>query len=78
MYQYGKASRRADLDPNILLTFITNIANYYIDIYVVLSTGESGEVVFIHPHSVHSPIVRVNEKYIDLHIEHKVKILQIA
>lgn len=67
-----------ELDPTILLTFITNIANYYIGVYVVLSTGDIGEVVFIHPHCVHRPIVRVNEKYIDLHIEHKVKILQIA
>lgn len=66
------------LDPKILLTFINNIANYYIGVYVVLSTGDVGEVVFIHPHYVHRPIVRVNEKYIDLHIEHKVKILQIA
>lgn len=66
------------LDTEILLTFITNIANYYIGVYVVLSTGEVGEVVFIHPHCVYRPIVRVGEKYIDLYVQKHVKIIQIA
>ncbi|WP_053983366.1 HD-GYP domain-containing protein [Niameybacter massiliensis] len=66
------------LDPEILMTFINNIANYYVGTFVVLSTGEVGEVVFVHPHCVYRPIVRVGEIYIDLHVQHHIKILQIA
>ncbi|MGL4346099.1 MAG: HD-GYP domain-containing protein [Cellulosilyticaceae bacterium] len=66
------------LDTEILLTFVTNMANYYIGVYVVLNTGEVGEVVFIHPHCVYRPIVRVGEKYIDLYVQKHVKIIQIA
>lgn len=66
------------LDTEILLTFVNNMANYYIGVYVVLSTGEVGEVIFIHPHCVYRPIVRVGQNYIDLYAEHHIKILQIA
>ncbi|MGL4799655.1 MAG: HD-GYP domain-containing protein [Cellulosilyticaceae bacterium] len=66
------------LDTEMLLTFINHIANYYIGIYVILSTGDVGEVVFIHPHCVYRPIVRVGEIYIDLYMEKHIKIIQIA
>lgn len=65
-------------DPEILLTFINNIANYYVGTYVVLSTGDVGEVVFVHPHCVYRPIVRVGETYFDLNVQNHIKILQIA
>ena len=65
-------------DPEILLTFINNIANYYVGTYVVLSTGDVGEVVFVHPHCVYRPIVRVGETYFDLDVQTHIKILQIA
>lgn len=68
----------SQLDPEILLTFINNIANYYVGIYVVLSTGEVGEVVFVHPYCVYRPIVRVGSVYIDLNVQTHIKILQIA
>lgn len=66
------------LDTEVLLTFINNIAHYYVGVYVVLSTGEVGEVVFIHPHCVYRPIIRIGENYIDLYIHHDIKILEIA
>lgn len=66
------------LDAEILLTFINNIANYYVGVYVVLNTGEVGEVVFVHPYCVHRPIIRVGDTYIDLNVQMHIKILQIA
>lgn len=53
-------------DTNILLTFLKNIADYYIGVYVKLNTGQVGEVVFIHPTCIYKPIVRVNDGYVDL------------
>lgn len=66
------------LDTEILLTFIKNLANYYVGVYVVLNTGEVGEVIFIHPHCVYRPIIRVGEMYIDLYVQNHIKIIQIA
>jgi HD-GYP domain-containing protein (c-di-GMP phosphodiesterase class II) len=54
-------------DPNMLLTFCNNIANYYIGVYVTLDSGEIGEVVFIHPKCVYRPIIKINSHYIDLY-----------
>lgn len=67
-----------ELDTQMLLVFINNIANYYVGVYVVLSTGDIGEVVFIYPHCVYRPIVRVGEVYIDLYVQSHIKIIQIA
>jgi HD-GYP domain-containing protein (c-di-GMP phosphodiesterase class II) len=54
-------------DVPCLVPFLTNIAQYYIGVYVKLNTGQIGEVVFIHPHYLYKPIVKVNEDtYLDL------------
>lgn len=63
------------LDTNILLTFLNNMAQYYLGVQVVLSTGEIGEVVFIHPQCVYRPMVKVGEKYIDLYEKLDIEIL---
>lgn len=55
------------LDTNILLTFLNNMAQYYLGIKVVLSTGEVGEVVFIHPQCVYRPMIKVGDNYVDLY-----------
>lgn len=63
------------LDTKILLTFLNNMARYYIGSYVRLSTGEVGEVIFIHPRCVHRPMVKVGEKYIDLYEKSDIQIV---
>lgn len=65
------------LDPQILLVFIQNIAKYYIGVDVRLNTGEEATVVFLPPHCVYRPIVKVNEKYIDLSREKYIHITDI-
>lgn len=54
------------LDTYMLLTFCQTIANYYVGVYVTLSTGDIGEVVFINTTNVYRPLVKVKNKYIDL------------
>ncbi|MDF2614350.1 MAG: hypothetical protein K0S71_2136 [Clostridia bacterium] len=67
----------AKFDPNMLLTFCNNIANYYIGVYVTLDTGEIGEVVFINPKCIYRPIIKINEKYINLYESPSIKIINI-
>lgn len=56
----------AKFDTQMLLTFCQTIANYYVGVYVTLSTGDIGEVVFINTTSLYRPLVKVKNKYIDL------------
>lgn len=64
------------LDTEILLEFLKTIANYYIGVQVKLNTGETGEVIFIHPNCIYRPIVKVEDKYIDLNKEMKIEIIE--
>lgn len=66
------------LDTKILLTFLTNIATYYIGTYVQLSNGEIGEVVAINPACVYRPIIKVKDKYINLFAERSINIIEIT
>jgi len=54
------------LDPRIRMTFLKNIANYYVGEKVKLSSGDEGEIVYINPMNISRPIVKSGEKYIDL------------
>lgn len=64
-------------DINMLLEFCNNVINYYIGEKVILNTGEIAEVVFIQPHALHKPIVKVQEKYIDLYENLQVEIVKV-
>ena len=66
------------LDSKILLTFLSNIATYYIGTYVTLSTGEIGEVVAINPLCIYRPIVRVQDRYIDMYTDHSIQIIDLT
>lgn len=56
-------------DTKILLSFIANIANYYVGIVVKFDTGEEGKVVYIPPQSPSTPVVQVEDSFIDLSVE---------
>lgn len=64
------------LDSKILLTFLSNIATYYIGTYVTLNTGEIGEVVAINPSCIYRPIIRVQNEYIDLNKDYTIEIVE--
>ncbi len=62
------------LSVEVVLTFLNNIASYYIGDLVMLDNGEVGEIVHINPRQVSKPIIKVKEKYLDLTVEKNIKI----
>jgi putative nucleotidyltransferase with HDIG domain len=56
------------LDTRIRITFLTNIANYYVGERVRLSNGDTGEIVYINSMHISRPIVKCGEKYVDLSV----------
>lgn len=63
-------------DIKVMLTFLYNIANYYIGSQVAMSNGEIGEVVFIVPNNISKPIVHVRDRFIDLCTDDTLKIVE--
>lgn len=56
-------------DPQVLLVFLQNIANYYTGAKVRMNTGEVGEITSILPYNISKPIIRIDDKVIDLALE---------
>ncbi len=63
-------------DPGILLTFLYNISQYYIGSRVMMNTGKLGEIIYIPPHNISNPVVRVEGDYIDLSVRQDMKIVE--
>lgn len=64
-------------DTQLLLTFCSYLATYYIGTFVILSNGQIGEVVFINPNCLYRPIVKVNEEFINLYEHPSIEIVSI-
>lgn len=52
-------------DVEVLNVFLSNISLYYIGSNVLLSNGEKGKIVYIPPYDILSPIVKVEDNYLD-------------
>jgi len=65
------------LDVAVVNAFLNNIAAYYIGDFAKLNTGEICEIVYINPRHVSRPIIKVDDRYIDLMEERELKILEI-
>ena len=63
-------------DTKVLMTFLHNISGYYIGSKVKMNTGDNGEIIFIPPQSITTPIVLVQGKYLDLSQDSKLKIVE--
>jgi putative nucleotidyltransferase with HDIG domain len=63
-------------DPIILLKFIHNISQYYVGSRVRMSTGKFGEIVYVPPHNISNPVVKVDGSYIDLSAQRGMKIIE--
>ncbi len=63
-------------DPGILLKFIHNISQYYVGSRVRMSTGKFGEIVYVPPHNISNPVVRVDGSFIDLSVQRGMKIIE--
>jgi uncharacterized domain HDIG len=65
------------LDQRVTSAFLKNIGSYYIGDFVRINTGSIGEIVHINPMHISQPILKVDDTFIDLAIERKVKILEL-
>jgi len=73
---YIEKEHLGTLDHRITSTFLKNIASYYIGEHVILSSGDTGEIVYINPYHISRPIVKCGDKYVDLSAERSVKIAE--
>jgi len=66
-----------ELDPNIVSVFLDNMINRLIGETVSLSDGREGEVVYLNPHSRETPLVKVNDEFVDLSKRYDIRIQQV-
>ncbi len=55
-----------ELDPTIVSVFLNNIMKKMVGENVVLTDGRIGEVVSLNPHNIETPLIKVNDEFIDL------------
>jgi HD-GYP domain-containing protein (c-di-GMP phosphodiesterase class II) len=55
-----------ELDPNIVSVFLDNIVKRMVGENVVLTDGRVGEVVSLNPHNIETPLIKINNEFIDL------------
>ncbi|MBB6216039.1 putative nucleotidyltransferase with HDIG domain [Anaerosolibacter carboniphilus] len=65
------------LDPYIANTFLENISKYYVGNIVKLNTGEVGEIVLVNKQSPTRPLVKINDKFVDLLKNHDYEIVDV-
>jgi len=61
MLDYGYENK---MDLKILNVFLSKTAQFYSGLCVQMCNGEQGEIVFVPPHNITYPIVKVDGKYI--------------
>ncbi|HEY8349286.1 MAG TPA: HD-GYP domain-containing protein [Clostridia bacterium] len=76
--EYIEKEHLGTLDHRITSTFLRNIASYYIGEFVKLSSGETGEIVYINPYNISKPIVKCGDRYVDLSTDSKIRITEMA
>lgn len=64
-------------DPYMLVEFVRHITSYYVGSRVILNTGESGKVVYIPVDDATSPIICVDNEYINLRRRKDLKIVRV-
>jgi HD-GYP domain-containing protein (c-di-GMP phosphodiesterase class II) len=66
-----------ELDPEITNLFLKKISEFYVGNKVLLSTGEEGEIVYLNKFDLTKPLVKVNDKFLDLSMTSDVKIKEV-
>lgn len=64
-------------DTKVLWTFLNNISVFYNGSKVVLNNGCIGEIVYIPPHCIIKPVVKLNHEYVDLSENDGLKIISV-
>ncbi|WP_058301212.1 HD-GYP domain-containing protein [Gorillibacterium timonense] len=68
----------SQFDPFVLNTFLVRMPSCYTGSKVQLSSGEEGEIVYVPPYRILSPIVKINAEYRELGPFHQTKIIKLA
>lgn len=53
-------------DPELIMTFLTYIANSYVQTTVQLTDGRKGKIVYINKEHLSKPTVQIGKKFVDL------------
>ncbi|WP_028551679.1 HD-GYP domain-containing protein [Paenibacillus sp. UNC451MF] len=69
--------RFGELDPRIISLFIENMIRRLIGKQVVLTDGRVGEVVYLNPHQLEAPLIKLEDEFIDLSRERSLQIREI-
>ncbi|WP_256759377.1 HD-GYP domain-containing protein [Cohnella sp. WQ 127256] len=67
-----------ELNPYIVSVFIDNIMKHLIGEKVVLTDGSFGEVVYLNPHCLEKPLVKVDDHFWDLSRERDIQIKEVV
>ena len=65
------------LNGRVSTVFLNNISKFYVGNIVKLSTSEIGEIIYVHNQAPTRPVVKVDEKYIDLLTEKDINIIDV-
>ena len=65
-------------EPNAIMTFLSNIVNTFIANRVLLSNGQTGEIIFVNPEHLSRPVVKCGEQFVDLAQNRSISIISIV
>ncbi|MDQ8735980.1 HD-GYP domain-containing protein [Paenibacillus sp. LHD-38] len=65
------------LNPQIISVFIENMMKRLVGRQVLLTDGRAGEVVYINPHNIETPLIKLADYFLDLSQERDVHIQSI-
>jgi HD-GYP domain-containing protein (c-di-GMP phosphodiesterase class II) len=67
-----------ELDPEVVAVFLKMMIRHLIGSKVKLTDGRFGEVVYINPHDDVNPLVKVDDKFLDLSQSRHIHIQEIV
>ncbi|WP_419871822.1 HD-GYP domain-containing protein [Candidatus Pristimantibacillus sp. PTI5] len=68
------AGKFGALNPHIVSVFIENMMKRLVGKQVLLTDGRAGEVVYINPHNIETPLIKLADYFLDLSQERDVHI----
>ena len=66
-----------ELDPRVSNCFLYHISKYYVGTIVKLNSGEVGEIMFVNKEVPTKPLVKVQDRFIDLMREKNYQIIEV-
>lgn len=75
--EYIERSSFRTLNPKISRIFLDNIATFYVGNTVKLNTGDLGKIIMLNKHRPTRPLVKVNDEFIDLLKNKKIRITDV-